>query len=228
MKTTIRIACLGILTAATLPNASAQARARLWRDHGNRGLNGERGAMREEALLDKKDTHGPLGVWEKDRRPADLERYHAATYDRIRALLASGALAEAQGTVFKKRHEEITAELIARRAEGLTDTTRSEVRGELDKLNDEINAIIKTADQGDLRTPILNAKQHGIEEKIEFGERSGRLSKSEASSLRRKLGRVQDLEQRLKDGNLTTRERERLHEEANEVIVDLHRELMNK
>lgn len=181
--------------------------------------------MREEALLDKRDTHGPLGVWEKERRPADLEKYHSTTFARIRGLLANGSLTEENGTAFKKRHEEITALLTAKRAEGLTDASRAEVRGQLDELNDDINTVVKKAEAGDLRTPVLNQKQHLIEERIEFGERSGRLSKGEAASLRRKLERLQNLEERLKDGQLSTREREKLHKEANEVIADLHREL---
>jgi hypothetical protein len=224
MKSPRTLACLTILAAA-VPLASVQARPPHRNGHWKGGGNGEEAAMREEALLDKRDTHGPLGVWEKERRPADLERYHSITFARIRGLLANGSLTEENGTTFKKRHEEITALLTAKRAEGLTDASRAEVRGQLDELNDDINTVVKKAEAGDLRTPVLNQKQHLIEERIEFGERSGRLSKGEAATLRRKLERLQDLEERLKDGQLSTREREKLHKEANEVIADLHREL---
>ncbi|MBC8126577.1 MAG: hypothetical protein H8M99_05455 [Gloeobacteraceae cyanobacterium ES-bin-144] len=223
MKTTTTIASLTIIASVILPISTTHAEPR-----NGKWKNGEGGALREEAILDRLDTHGPLGVWEKDRRPADLERYHILTYQRIRGLLVNGSLSEQQGADFKKTHEQITAELQAEREQGLTDTSRALIRGKLDKLNDDINAVVKKATEGNERTPLLNRKEHRMEELIAFGERSGRLSKAEAASLRRKLASLQKLEERLKDGGISTRDREKLQKEANEIAMDLHRELKDQ
>lgn len=188
-------------------------------------IDGKGSAMREEELLDKRDTHGPLGLWEKDKRPQDLKTYHVVTFKRIRGLLANGKLTEEQGSTFKTVHEEITADFTAKRADGLSEEEQDSVRGALDQLNDDINAAVGKAEEGNARTPLLNLKEHRMEERIQFGERSGRLSKGEAATMRRKLERIQEMEERLKKNDLSTRERERLHKEMNETLLELNQEL---
>ena len=77
----------------------------------------------------------------------------------------------------------------------------------------------------DKRTPLVNKSQHRFEELIAFGVRSGRLSTLEASSLRRKVKRLEDTEDRLKAGNLSSNERERLMKEVMELERDLKKSL---
>ena len=189
---------------------------------------GEHAAMREEQLLDHRDTH----KWKsdpaaKDQRPSNLGEYHNRTFQRIVRLLHHGALAEEDGLKFKKQHTEITVKGKEMRAEGeLSEEQRSELRGDLDALNDAINASLLDAEKASARTPILNHMQHRFEEQIEFGERSGRLSKGEASRLKREVAKLGKLEERLKDGNgLKTSERERLFEEAAELRREIMKEL---
>jgi len=224
MKTTSIPMFGATLAMAMLIIPSAQAGPK-HRNPADIRIDGKGSAMREEALLDKRDTHGQLGLWDKDKRPKEVQIYHALTFKRIRSLLANGKLTEEQGTTFKTLHEEITADLTSKRSDGLTEEERSSVRGSLDQLNDAINAVIGKAEEGNARTPLLNQKQHAMEERIQFGERSGRLSKGEAASMRRKLERIQEMEERLKKNELTTREREKLHEEMNQTLLELNREL---
>ena len=136
-----------------------------------------------------------------------------------------GALEEADGDKFKDRHTTIVTAAKAANADGLDEAEKKTIRDQLNTLNDDTNAAIKEPEQGDKRTPVVNRSQHRFEEKIEFGERSGRLSTLEASSLRRKLKRLEDTEDRLKTGQLSSNERERLMEEVIELRRDLMKEL---
>lgn len=188
----------------------------------------ERAAMHEEQLLDHLDTH----KWKKDpeatdQRPEDLGRYHNRTFERIVRLLRHGALTEESGTQFKDRHTEITRTAQDARAAGeISQDKQEELRAMLDTLNDEINAALKTAEEGANRTPILNRMQHRFEEKIEFGVRSGRLSNGEAGRLMRKVEKLKRLEERTKEGELSTRDREKLFAEAGKLSREIEKELM--
>lgn len=187
----------------------------------------ERAAMREEALLDHRDTH----KWKSDpaaadKRPENLGEYSNHTYQRIVRLLHHGAITEADGKEFKETHTEIVTDGKSMRADGeLSSEEKTRIRGWLDALNDDINLAITDAEKGDERSPILNHAQHRFEEQIEFGERSGRLSNAEASRLKRMVKKLADLEDREKEGGLTTREREKLFEEVQEIARDLREEL---
>jgi len=187
----------------------------------------EKNALREEIKLDKKDTHGSQrdpGL--KDSRPADIHRYVSHTYSRIVSLLKAGAVTEQEGQELKQQHTDVVTSLKANKESGgLSDLEKSAARKSLDILNDNINASIEEAEKGDDRTPLLNIKQHRYEETIEAGERRGRLSKGEASSLRRKLESLYRLEDRIKHGKLSVRDREKLHKEALELQRDIHKEL---
>jgi len=196
-------------------------------DVGRGDVGGAASAMREEAMLDKRDTHGPMGVWDKDRRPKDVPTYHSVTFARIRGLLVDGTLSEAQGTTFKKEHEAIGVTLKAALEGGLDATEAGDIRSRLDKLNEAINEAVAKGKAGNPETPLLNYKKHRMEEAIEFGERSGRLTGGQASRMRRDLEQIGSLEERLKGKELSTREREKLHEQANELILKLRRELID-
>jgi hypothetical protein len=188
----------------------------------------ERAAMREELLLDHLDTH----KWKKDPeatdvRPEDLGQYHNRTYQRIVRLLTHGAITEENGKAYKEKHTEITQLAQgARTAGNFTPEMQTEVRGMLDALNDEINAALKAAEEGANRTPILNRMQHRFEEKIEFGERSGRLSQGEVGRLKRMVEKLKRLEERAKEGNLSTRDREKLFAEAGQIASELEKALL--
>ncbi len=188
----------------------------------------ERAAMHEEMLLDHLDTH----KWKKDPeatdvRPEDLGHYHNRTFQRIVKLLTHGAITEENGKSFKEKHTAITQFAQAARAAGnFTPEMQAETRGKLDALNDEINAALIAAEEGANRTPILNRMQHRFEEKIEFGVRSGRLSNGEAGRLTRMVEKLKRLEERAKDGGLSTRDREKLFAEAGEIARELHQALM--
>lgn len=75
------------------------------------------------------------------------------------------------------------------------------------------------------RTAILNKEQKKLAARIEAGEKAGKLSKGEASSLRRKLDSLARYEATLKAGDLSENERERLHKKAIEIKRDLHKEI---
>lgn len=188
---------------------------------------GKHAAMREEQLLDQIDTH----KWKKDpeatdKRPSGLTEYHTRTLRRIVALLRHGALSEEKGKFFKEEHTSITLQGKEFNKDGeLSAEERETLRGRLDKLNDDINAAIEEAEKGDERTPLFNQTQHRFEEKIEFGVRSGRLSKGEAATLTRKVESLKRLEEREKSGGLSSREREKLFEQAAEVERDINKAL---
>ncbi len=183
-------------------------------------------AIREEAILDRIDTH----KWKKDpeardHRSSNLREYTNHTYKRVVRLLTIGAIEEADGKSLKTRHTSIVNTAKSNNKDGLDETEKQSIRAQLDTLNDEINAAIMTPEKGDERTPIVNHAQHRFEELIEFGIRSKRLSTLEASSLRRKVSRLESTEDRLKAGNLSSNERERLMKEVAELNRDLKQEL---
>jgi hypothetical protein len=192
----------------------------------NAGNVAEKAAVKEEALLDKIDTH----AWKKDpeardHRSSDLREYTNHTYKRIVRLLTLGAIEEPDGKKFKDRHTAIVAAAKEANKDGLDENEQKTIRAQLNTLNDDVNAAIKEPEKGDDRTPIVNRAQHRFEELIEFGVRSGRLSTLEASSLRRKVAKLEDTEKRLKAGELSSKDRERLMEEAVELKRDLMKEL---
>ncbi len=198
----------------------------------NKGMEGKRGAALEERILDQKDTHGADIEAGKDKRPTTIREYHLHTYARIKALLKNGKLTEEQGTKFKTMHTEVTRG-IATANEDKTMTTGEikSLRGHLDQINDQINVIVGDPDAGDKdeeRTPLLNKQQHKLEEAIEAGERSGRLSTLEANGLKRKLKRLTDLEDRLKkDEKITNSDRDKLFKEAAELKRDFKKALFD-
>jgi len=188
---------------------------------------GKTAAMREEEMLDHADTH----MWKKDpealdQRPTGLNEYHTRTLRRIVVLLRHGALSEEKGKFFKECHEQITAQGKQLNEDGeLTDAEKQILRSRLDELNDEINGAIEEPEKGDERTPLLNMAQHRFEERIEFGVRSGRLSKGEAAKLTRMVESLKRMEDREKAGGLSTREREKLFEEVAELTRELNHDL---
>lgn len=190
---------------------------------------GERAAIIEERILDKKDDHKAMPEAGKDERAENLAIYHNYTFHRIKVLLTAGKITEEQGSEFKATHTSITQSVtIARADKNISKDEDAAIRGALDKLNDSINAVVVAAEEGAERTPLLNSMQHRMEEAIESGVKSGRISTLKASSLRRKLARVSDLEERLKkDKEITAKEREKLFEEMNEVRRDLKKELFD-
>ena len=198
------------------------------RNHKNKQENAAKNAaMHEEAILDRVDTH----QWKKDptardHRPDNIRDYATHTHKRIVKLLTLGALEEADGTTFKTRQTAIITDAKKANENGINEAEKKSIRKSLDSLNDDINKSLQEAEKGDTRTPIVNRAQHQLEEKIEFGVRSGRLSTLEASSLRRKVAKLEKLEERLKkDDNLKTSERERLMEEVIEIKRDLHKDM---
>ncbi len=225
----MKLLSLIILTALAIP-AMGQLGPRK-KAFGRAGISkdavGKNAAMREEQALDRVDTH----QWKKDpeaidKRPTGLNEYHTRTLRRIVVLLRHGALTEEKGKFFKEDHTAITLQGKEMNSDGeLSAAERETLRGRLDQLNDNINGAIEEPEQGDQRTPLLNMTQHRFEERIEFGVRSGRLSKGEASSLTRKLESLKRMEEREKSGGLSTREREKLFEEAAELNRELNKEL---
>ena len=193
---------------------------------GNIDKKAENAALREEAILDRKDNH----TWKKDpttrdHRSDNLREYTNHTYKRIVKLLTMGALKETDGNTFKKRHTDIVTAAKEANQDNLSADEKQTIRRQLDVLNNDINAAIKAPEKDDNRTPIVNHAQHRFEELIAFGIRSGRLSTLEASSLRRKVKKLEDTEKRLKTGKLSSNERERLMKEVIELNRDLKKAL---
>lgn len=90
----------------------------------------------------------------------------------------------------------------------------------------ERSAAIEEKRVGDSdRTPRLNQEQEQLERRVAAAEKAGRLSQGEAASLRRKLESLGRYEKTLKSGDLSTHERERLHQKAIEIRRDLHKEI---
>ncbi len=190
---------------------------------------GEKSAAAEERMLDHKDDHGLFPQAGKDIRPKGINEYNQHTYKRITALLKAGKITEGQGTVFKNQQTIITKELTAAKQDGtITADELKSLRSQLDKLNDNITTVAGTGEEGSERTPLLNRQQHRLEESIQSGEKSGRLSTLEASSLRRKLAKLNSLEDKLKtDKEITQKEREKLFEEANELRREFKKALFD-
>lgn len=190
----------------------------------HRNHDGENGAIREERILDQKDTHGAQTEEGKDRRPSNTSTYHEYTYKRIKALLKSGKITEAEGTEYKALHTAVTESIAEAKKDGtLTKEEINSIRKALDDINDTLTAIAGNGEVEEERTPLLNRRQHQFEEAIEAGLKSGRLSTLEANGLKRKLARLTSLEDRLKrDKEITKSEREKLFKE----IAEIGREMM--
>jgi len=188
---------------------------------------GENGAIKEERIINKKDTHGAQKEEGKDRRPSNIQTYHKHTFTRIKALLKSGKITEAEGTEYKIIHTAITESLANAKKDGtLTQEEIKSLRNELDKVNDTLTAVAGNGEEAEERTPLLNKRQHQIEEAVEAGIKSGRLSTLEANGIKRKLKRLADLEARLKkDKEISKREREKLFKEIGEIKRDIKKEL---
>lgn len=188
---------------------------------------GQNGATIEERILDRKDAHGAQTEEGKDRRPTNISTYHNYSFSRIKALLMSGKITEAQGTEYKTLHETITKSLIeAKKDATLTQREIKNLRGDLDLLNDVMSLVAGKGEEDKERTPLLNNIQHRIEESIEAALKSGRLSTLKANGLKRKLKRLASLEDRLKkDKEITTKEREKLFDEVGEIRREINKEL---
>lgn len=188
---------------------------------------GKNGAIKEERILDKKDTHGAQREAGKDKRPKNIHSYHKQSFKRIKALLKSGQITEDQGTIYKTTQTDITRLITIAKADGeISKAEKTEIRADLDQLNDNLTIIADEAEKGEERTPLLNKRQHKLEEAVEAGIRSGRLSTLEANGIKRKLARLARLEDKLKkDAKVSQREREKLFKEVGEIRRDIKKEL---
>ncbi len=189
--------------------------------------NGENGAIAEERILDKKDAHGAQIEEGKDRRSTNLNTYHKYSFSRIKALLRSGKITEAQGTEYKKIHATITKSLADAKKDGtITQGESKSLRDDLDLLNDVMTVVAGKGEQEKERTPLLNSIQHRMEEAIAAGRKSGRLSTLQANGLQRKLKSLAGLEERLKkDAEISKNEREKLFKEIAEIKRDIRKAL---
>ncbi len=230
MKTnTIIKTTITTVIGLTLITGTAMARKPGKHRHLNKDKNGENAAIQEELLLDKKDTHGAHVEEGKDRRSSDISTYHTQTFSRIKALLKSGKITEGEGTEYKISHEAITKLLADAKQDGaMTGEEIKSIRKELDDVNDTLTIIAGDGEVDQERTPLLNKSQHRIEELVEYGLRSGRLSTLKANGIKRDLARLVSLEERAKnDKDVTTREREKLFKEIGEIRREIHKALKN-
>lgn len=188
---------------------------------------GENAAIKEERILNKKDTHGAQTEEGKDRRSSNIHTYHKQTYTRVKALLKSGKITEAEGSEYKILHTYATENLKNAKKDGtLTKAEIDAIRDELNNINDTLTAIAGKGEIAEERTPLLNKRQHQIEEVVEAGIKSGRLSTLEASGIKRKLARLTSLEDRLKkDNEVSTKERKKLFKEVGEISREIYKEL---
>jgi len=224
-----------ILTALILTNSISIAGPRAAGKSGVKPRKGgvervaERATAKEEEILSLIDDH----AWKKDpeardHRSENLREYSNHTYKRIVRLLTLGAIEEQDGTTFKNRHESIVKKAKDANADGLDAAEKIAIRNQLNALNDEINAAITKKETGSTRTPLVNLAQHRFEERIQYGIKSGRLSTLEASSLRRKVAKLEKLEERLKGGKeLSANERKRLMTEVLELRRDITKALID-
>lgn len=226
MKTTTIIkSTMTTVIGLTLIAGTASAK-KPWKRH-HKDIDGKNGAIIEEHIIDQKDTHGADVEEGKDRRSSNISTYHTQTFTRIKALLKSGKITEAEGTEYKTIHTEITESLSAAKKDGaLTSDEIKSIRKELDGVNDTLTLIAGNGELDEERTPLLNRIQHRIEEFVESGLKSGRLSTLEANGIKRDLARLVSLEDRLKsDKEITTKEREKLFTEAGEIRREIYRKL---
>ncbi len=228
-----------IVTVVTLCSLSSITYAAAnGKGHGKKGHNhreakankiAENAAAKEEAILAKKDAN----AWKKDPEARDhrhdnLREYTNHTYKRIVRLLTIGALEESDGTKFKTRHAAIIKGAKAANQNGLDEAEKKSIRSQMNTLNDDINAAIIEPEQDNDRTPIVNRAQHRFEEQIAHGIKTGKLSTLEASSLRRKVAKLEGLEERLKAGkDLSSNERKRLMKEVVELQRDIKKAFRN-
>ncbi|MFK7850981.1 MAG: hypothetical protein AB8D78_08390 [Akkermansiaceae bacterium] len=188
----------------------------------------ERIAMEEEALLDRRDTHSLKALARdpeaSDKRPESVIAYHRHTFKRIVRLSMLGSLSKVEADTFKEKHTEIT--VAANATDGsLTSDQKADIRDSLNDINDAINITLSAADKGNQRTPFVNRALHRFEERVEFGERSGRLSTGEASSIRRAIDRLANDVERAKSKSITLKVREKLIEDALEIERKINKEL---
>jgi len=184
---------------------------------------GKGGAIREELMLDRRDNHGVNADIGKDIRPLDINAYHKSTYTRILALLKVGKINEFQGTEYKSAHTSITASLATANKDGtLTSDEIKSIRGNLNTLNDKLTATAGEADADAERTPLLNKRQHHLEELVKTALNHDRISTLKANGIKRKIARLSSLEERLKsDKEISKREREKLFEEVNKIYREV-------
>ena len=74
----------------------------------------------------------------------------------------------------------------------------------------------------------VNARQAQLSQQIDFGQRSGRLTFSEARGLRNDLRQVDFLQARYSRGGLNFQERADLNRRLDRVQVDLQREMNDR
>jgi len=229
MKRTITalIVCSLILPLSAKPNFGGDGKRK---DH--KKDKAKRLAVREELRNDHTDTHTLAKLNQdpeaKDFRPADLGAYTKHSLRRIVRLNTMGALETEDANQLKEEHASIVKSANDAKADGdVSKEEREEYRASLDSLNDEINALFTAPEEGDERTPIVNRAQLRLESRIDAGERSGLISSGKASSLRRDLESLNRTEKRLKSGDLSTRDREKLMEEALEVRREITKALMD-
>ncbi|MGJ8676005.1 MAG: hypothetical protein ACSHX0_00665 [Akkermansiaceae bacterium] len=217
-----------VLCSFTLAAPFSGTKGKTGRTIGKSDNIAERIALIEDSINDQKDSH----TWQKDEntrdyRPDNIQLYTNHTYRRIVHLLKIGALEESDGTVLKAKHADIIVLGKAANEDGISESEEAEIRRHLNDLNDQINASIIDQEEGTDRTPLVNKAQHRFEEMIEAGVKNDRLSTLEASSLRRKLAKLETKEASLKAGELSTSEHERLIKEVMEIRKDLMKALTN-
>lgn len=188
-------------------------------------------AFEEEKRNDFVDNHTLRDLNQdkeaKDHRPDDLGMYTRHTLQRIIRLNAMGALEEADANDLKNEHARLVSAAKDAAQDGVTEEEKKEYREGLDALNDDINSRFQEGDEGDNRTPMVNRAQLRLDETIEAAVRTGRISDAKANSLRRDLEALERKEERAKSGELSTREREKLIEEALEVRKEIMDEILD-
>jgi uncharacterized membrane protein len=85
------------------------------------------------------------------------------------------------------------------------------------------------AHDNDTKTPGIKRRQHHQQKRIVHGVRSGELTRREASRLRREHREIrQDVREIKSDGDVTRRERIKIHREQNRASRHIYRAKHNK
>ena len=186
-----------------------------------RGLGPELRAEREKFHVWRQEVRGGHRYFADSEK--DIRQAYAGLNLGIAKHLINDQISDKLGAVLLAKTEAVGEKSLANFGRGeLTDEQATKVKAALRDIHAELKE--KSIERPDpaIRTPDLNKFQLEAAEVIRFGEESGTLSAGKASSLNRKLAKLESKEQSAKSGGeLSDRDRENLFEEARELAKDL-------
>ncbi len=176
----------------------------------------ELGAIRDQFEAFQRMTAGGAKYYTKEE--AKLRERHVKTYGFIRMSVVEDRLQEAQA-------RKLIQVLFTIGEEHLQGDTKTDAR--LSALKEKIQELRADKVDQDVLSPRLNESQFKLDELHRFAVAEEALSTGEASSLRRKLDRLEEKEDSAKAKELSDRNREKLIEESREIWRSVVKDLQD-